>query len=80
MIILQVTKNQGFTLSLKDASFEKPQDQIDLCPRLLKVNYKFNNIIKIKFSMKDSFGKCEPIYCKLKIYSNLQKKYLVGNL
>ena len=25
MIILRVTKNQGFTLSLKDTFFEKPQ-------------------------------------------------------
>ena len=36
MIILQVTKNQGFTLALKDAFFEKPQDQIDLCSQPFK--------------------------------------------
>ena len=31
MIILKVTKNQGFTLSLEDTFFEKPQwGQIDL--------------------------------------------------
>ena len=31
MIILKVTKNQGFTLSLEDAIFEKPKEggQID---------------------------------------------------
>ena len=33
MIILKVTKNQGFTLSLEDIFFEKPQGgQIDLPP------------------------------------------------
>ena len=33
-IMLKVTKNQGFTLSLKDTFFEKPQEvQIDTpCP------------------------------------------------
>ena len=32
-IILKVTKNQGFTLSLEDIFFEKPQGgQIDLPP------------------------------------------------
>ena len=33
MIILQVTKGQGFTLSLEDTFFEKPQEggcQLDL--------------------------------------------------
>ena len=32
MIMLKVTKNQGFTLSIEDAFFEKPQGggQIDL--------------------------------------------------
>ena len=34
-IILKVTKNQGFSLSLEDTLVEKPQgqDQIDLLPR-----------------------------------------------
>ena len=34
MIILKVTKNQGFTLSLEDTFFEKPQGegQTDLPP------------------------------------------------
>ena len=30
MIILKVTKNQGFTLSLEDALFEKPQGEVKL--------------------------------------------------
>ena len=29
MIILKVTKNQGFTLSLEDILFEKPRDERD---------------------------------------------------
>ena len=41
MIILKVTKNQGFTLSLEDTFFEKPQGvggQIDrLPPSLFRV-------------------------------------------
>ena len=38
MIILKVTKNQGFTLSLEDTFFEKPQGgQID--PQGLFINY-----------------------------------------
>ena len=46
MIILKVTKNQGFTLSLKDTFFEKPQGrrgQIDP-PSRFRVN------IKIKYT------------------------------
>ena len=31
-IILKVAKNQGFTLSLEDAFFEKPQGGINLTP------------------------------------------------
>ena len=50
-IILKVTKNQGFTLSLEDTFFEKPQDgQVD--PSLnppavlgLKQNRTYNRII-----------------------------------
>ena len=41
MIILKVTKNQGFTLSLKDTFFEKPQGgggQIDP-PAVLGLRY-----------------------------------------
>ena len=35
MIILKVTKNQGFTLSLADTFFEKPQgDEVDPPTRL----------------------------------------------
>ena len=38
MIIIEVTKNQGFNLSLNDTFFEKPQgDQID-SPSQLRVN------------------------------------------
>ena len=37
-IISKVTKNQGFTLTLEDKFFEKPQgDQFDL-PRQIRVN------------------------------------------
>ena len=32
MIILKVTKNQGFTLSLEDTVFEKPQGVLKLTP------------------------------------------------
>ena len=39
MIILKVTKNQGFTLSLEDKFFEKPQRGSDLpCPSCFRVN------------------------------------------
>ena len=33
MIILKVTKNQGFTLSLKDTFFGKPQRSVKLTPQ-----------------------------------------------
>ena len=32
MIILKVTKKQGFTLSLEDTFFEKPQGEVKLIP------------------------------------------------
>ena len=32
--ILKVTKNQGFTLSLEDTYFEKPQGRVKLTPPL----------------------------------------------
>ena len=32
MIILKVTKNQDFTLSLEDTFFEKPQGAVKLIP------------------------------------------------
>ena len=40
MIILKVTKHQGFTLPLEDTSFEKPQGggQIALPPAILGLN------------------------------------------
>ena len=31
-ILLKVTKNEGFTLSLEDTFFEKPQGEIKLTP------------------------------------------------
>ena len=41
MIILKVTKNQGFTLSLEDAFLEKLKGgQADPLPQLLRVNRK----------------------------------------
>ena len=35
MIILKVTKKQGFTLSLKDTFLEKPQREVKLTPQPL---------------------------------------------
>ena len=32
MIMLKITKNQGFTLSLEDTVFEKPQGVLKLTP------------------------------------------------
>ena len=48
-IILKVTKNQGFTLSLEDAIFEKPQGggggQIDLPPSRFRIKWSCVSII-----------------------------------
>ena len=35
---------------------------------------------KMKFSIKDFFGKCDQIHRKLRIWSHLLKKYLIENL
>ena len=32
MIILKVTKNQGFILSLEDTFFKKPQEEVQIDP------------------------------------------------
>ena len=41
MIILNVTKNQGFTLSLKNTFLEKPQGESNLSPpSLFSVNFQ----------------------------------------
>ena len=39
MIILKVSKNQGFTLSLEDTLFEKPQGRVgvNLTPTVLEL-------------------------------------------
>ena len=45
MIILKVTKNQGFTLSLEDTFFEKPQGggKIDAPPAVLGLTQTSRN-------------------------------------
>ena len=47
LILLKVTKNQAFTLSLEDKFFEKPQGgvQIDLLPAVLGLKTKFEIFI-----------------------------------
>ena len=37
MIILKVTKNQGFTFSLDDTFFEKPKGGVNLTPSRFRV-------------------------------------------
>ena len=46
-ILLKITKNQDFTLSLEDAIFKKPQgegSQIDLLPVILGLNLEWSDI------------------------------------
>ena len=55
MIILKVTKNQGFTISVEDTFFEKPQRGVKLTPfppAVLGLNKSFGRIIfhKIYFA------------------------------
>ena len=46
MIMLKGTKKQGFTLSVEDTFFEKPQEKVkltptpSLCPAVLELNSK----------------------------------------
>ena len=48
MIILKVTKNQGFTFSLEDTVFEKPQGGSNWPPPLAVLVLKQKNDIKDK--------------------------------
>ena len=57
-ITLKVTKNEGFTLSLEDIFFEKPQgSQIDP-PAVLGLKAKWNKLYEKSFFKFKLFLKC----------------------
>ena len=61
-IILKVTKNQGFSLSLEDTLFEKPQGkrggQIDTPPRLSR--FRFKGLSSPTFSFRPERAPLNP--------------------
>ena len=55
MIILKVTKNQGFTLPLEDTFFEKLQGgQIDTAPRPSPAVLRLKNLLNFQVSSRKS--------------------------
>ena len=68
-IILKVTKNQGFSLSLEDTLFEKPQGGgVKLIPpsrvRVNPMDRCTNPLHKKKeFYIKNFFSKCDQVTC-----------------
>ena len=53
MIILKVTKNQGFTLSLESTFLEKPQGgRVNLIPSLFRVKLHLTSTTNISIKLK----------------------------
>ena len=48
-ITLKVTKNEGFTLSLEDTFFEKPQGGVKLTPSRFRLKAKWNKMYEKSF-------------------------------
>ena len=46
---------------------------------MLKVNDVINTALKMKFSIKDFFSKCDQIRSILRIWSHLLNKFLMEN-
>ena len=64
-VILKVTKNHGFTLSLKDTFFEKPQGgQIDP-PAILGLTLKCENVVEMLFKLQQTQSHV-AVYCLMR--------------
>ena len=48
--------------------------------KILRLVSETDTAQKMKFSIKDSFSKCDQIRSFLRIWSHLRKKYLMENL